>query len=197
MPPHAAGGAFDDAPGAAELAADLIAVARQADRQAFARLFRHFGPRVKGYLLRLGADDAAAEDLMQEVMLTVWRRAPTYDPRIAGVSTWVFTIARNRRIDALRRAPRLPDDIDDPALRPATAPAPDAVAAAQQWEQKMAAAITALPAEQAEMLRLAYFDDRSHSDIAAALNIPLGTVKSRLRLAIARLRAVFEPEDKP
>ena len=200
MPPHPAGGAepFRSPPaaGAAELAADLIAVARDSDRQAFARLFRHFAPRVKAYLMRLGSDDAAAEDLMQDVMLTVWRRAPTYDPGLAGVSTWVFTIARNRRIDALRRAPRLPADLDDP-LRPAAAATPEAAADAQQWEDKMSAAIATLPAEQAAMLRLAYFDDRSHSDIATALDLPLGTVKSRLRLAIGRLRAIFKPEDKP
>jgi len=182
---------------AADLATDLIAVARRADRDAFARLFRHFAPRVKAYLMRLGADDAAAEDLAQEVMLIVWRRAPTYDPSLAGVGTWIFTIARNRRIDALRRRPRLPDDVDDPLLRPTPAPSPDAVAAAQQWEEKVAAAIGNLPAEQAEMLRLAYFDDRSHTDIAAALKVPLGTVKSRLRLAIGRLRAIFDSEEQP
>lgn len=173
----------------------LIAIARHGDRQAFAGLFAFFAPRVKAYLLRLGADDAAAEDLMQDVMLTVWRRAPSYDPTLAGVSTWIFTIARNRRIDALRRGRRPAVEADEPALLPSAPPSPDSALAAQQWEVRIGAAIATLPIEQAQMLKLAYFDDRSHSDIAAALNLPLGTVKSRLRLAIGRLRSLFEPED--
>jgi RNA polymerase sigma-70 factor (ECF subfamily) len=197
MTPFATGGDTEGALSVDSLGAALAAVARHADRGAFARLFRHFAPRVKAYLLRLGADEAAAEDLMQEVMLTVWRRAPTYDPSLAGVSTWIFTIARNRRIDALRRNGRPAGELDDPSLRPEPPTTPDDFAAAQQWEEKIAAAIEELPREQAEMLRLAYFDDRSHSDIATALNLPLGTVKSRLRLAIARLRSIFESEDKP
>jgi RNA polymerase sigma-70 factor (ECF subfamily) len=180
---------------AEEHAQAVQAIARHADRQAFARLFQFFAPRVKAYLMRLGADDAAAEDLMQDVMLTVWRRAPTYDPALAGVSTWVFTIARNRRIDALRRVKRPPIDADEPALVPSAPLAPDSAIAAQQWETRIAAAIATLPAEQAQMLKLAYFDDRSHSDIAETLKLPLGTVKSRLRLAIGRLRSLFEPED--
>jgi RNA polymerase sigma-70 factor (ECF subfamily) len=180
---------------AENLVAELAAVARHADRAAFARLFRHFAPRVKAYLIRLGADDAAAEDLLQDVMLTVWRRAPTYDPALAGVSTWIFTIARNRRIDLLRRGRRPAFEADDPALRPEAPPAPDAVADATQWEARIATAVAGLPREQAEILRLAYFEDRSHTDIAEHLKLPLGTVKSRLRLAIGRLRAIFESED--
>lgn len=175
----------------------LQAIALHGDRQAFARLFRFFAPRVRAYLMRLGSDDAAAEDLMQDVMLTVWRRAPTYDPALAGVSTWVFTIARNRRIDALRRVRQPPLDVDEPALVPAAPPLPDSAVAALQWEAKIATAIATLPPEQAQMLKLAYFDDRSHSDIAETLKLPLGTVKSRLRLAIGRLRSVFQPEESP
>lgn len=180
--------------GTSDMAEAVAAVAEGGDRDAFARLFRHFAPRVKAYLMRLGADNGTAEDLMQDVMLTVWRRAPTYDPALAGVSTWIFTIARNRRIDAVRR--RRPElDSEDPALRPDGPPAPDSALAAQQWESRIAGAIAALPREQAEMLRLAYFEDRSHTDIADTLNLPLGTVKSRLRLAIGRLRSIFEPEE--
>jgi RNA polymerase sigma-70 factor (ECF subfamily) len=180
---------------AAELRAAVLAVAQHADRAAFGRLFRHFAPRVKAYLMRLGADDAGAEDLMQDVMLTVWRRAPTYDPALAGVSTWIFTIARNRRIDAIRRGRRPEIDIEDPVLQPQAPSPPDSTVAVQQWEARISRAISGLPAEQAEMLRLAYFEDRSHTDIADALNLPLGTVKSRLRLAIGRLRSMFEPEE--
>jgi RNA polymerase sigma-70 factor (ECF subfamily) len=196
MAPFTPGRDTEGALSVESLGAALAAVAKHADRSAFAHLFRHFAPRVKAYLLRLGADEAAAEDLMQEVMLTVWRRAPTYDPSLAGVSTWIFTIARNRRIDALRRSGRPAGELDDPSLQPNAPASPDDFAAAQQWEEKIAAAIENLPPEQAEMLRLAYFDDRSHSEIAGALNVPLGTVKSRLRLAVGRLRSIFESEDK-
>lgn len=170
----------------------IEAVARRRDRAAFAELFGHFAPRVKAYLMRLGSDAASAEDLMQDVMLTVWRRADSYDPAQAGVGTWIFTIARNRRIDALRRERRPAFDAEDPALRPEPPAPADQVTAAQQWENRLGAALRELPPEQSEMVRLAYYEDRSHSDIAQRLNIPLGTVKSRLRLAVARLRARFD-----
>lgn len=195
MPGNVSDRGSEDAARAAKLAAAVLAIAQRGDREAFAALFRHFAPRVKAYLMRLGADDAAAEDLMQDVMLTVWRRAPTYDPTLAGVSTWIFTIARNRRIDALRRGRRPELDAEDPVLQPQAPSSPDSAVAAQQWESRLAGAIAGLPTEQAEMLRLAYFEDRSHTDIADALNLPLGTVKSRLRLAIGRLRSIFEPEE--
>jgi RNA polymerase sigma-70 factor (ECF subfamily) len=142
--------------------------------------------------MRLGSDAAAAEDLMQDVMLTVWRRAESYDAAQAGVGTWIFTIARNRRIDALRRERRPQLDAADPALQPEPPAAADQVTAAQEWEERLAAALRDLPPEQGEMVRLAYYEDRSHSDIAQRLNIPLGTVKSRLRLAVARLRSRFD-----
>jgi RNA polymerase sigma-70 factor (ECF subfamily) len=171
------------------MAAAVAAVAQRQDRAAFGLLFAHFAPRVKAYLLRQGADAASAEDLMQEIMLTVWRRAASYDPAQAAVSTWIFTIARNRRIDALRRARRPEVNADDPAFQPAPAATADQAVEAGQWQARLRAAINDLPQEQSEMLRLAYFDDQSHSDIAASLKLPLGTVKSRLRLAIGRLRA--------
>ncbi|MBI3507061.1 MAG: sigma-70 family RNA polymerase sigma factor [Proteobacteria bacterium] len=173
---------------------DLAAVARFQDRAAFARLFAHFGPRVKGYLLRLGADQGQAEDLTQEVMLTVWRKAPAYDAKLAGPATWIFTIARNRRIDSLRRDKRTRLDVDDPGLLPEPETLPDRSLDAGRWERRLAAAIDELPAEQAQMLRLAYYEDRSHGDIAQSLRLPLGTVKSRLRLAVARLRSMFETD---
>jgi RNA polymerase sigma-70 factor (ECF subfamily) len=173
---------------------DIAAVARFQDRAAFARLFDHFGPRVKAYLLRLGADKGQAEDLTQEVMLTVWRKAPAYEAKLASPATWIFTIARNRRIDALRRDRRGKLDPDDPALLPEADALPDTALEAGRWEKKLAAAIGGLPPEQAQMLKLAYFEDRSHGDIAQSLRLPLGTVKSRLRLAVARLRSIFETE---
>lgn len=174
-------------------AADVEAIAAHGDQQAFARLFDHFAPRVKAYLLRLGVEAAVAEELMQEVMLTVWRRADSYNPALAAVSTWIFTIARNRRIDARRRDARPEFDPEDPALAPDPPPAADAVVATAQFQARLAVAIDALPAEQAQLVRLSFFEDKSHGDIAADLRLPLGTVKSRLRIALARLRTMFEP----
>ena len=166
----------------------MVAVAQQRDRAAFMRLFDHFAPRVKGYLIRIGADPTVAEDVAQDVMLTLWRRADRYDPRQARVSTWIFAIARNRRIDVLRRTRKFDEELDDPSLAPpAPTPADETVSAAQ-WAEQVRAAIAELPAEQAELVRLAFFDDLSHSEIAAERDLPLGTVKSRLRLALARMR---------
>jgi RNA polymerase sigma-70 factor (ECF subfamily) len=125
-------------------------------------------------------------------MLTVWRRAAQFDRNKAAVSTWVFTIARNRRIDTLRRARRPEIDPEDPALvREPDDPADRVVEAAQRRES-LHAAVAELPEDQAKLLRLAYFEDKSHSVIAEELALPLGTVKSRLRLAMGKLRAALE-----
>ena len=166
----------------------LLAVGRARDRAAFAALFGHFAPRLKAYLRRLGTDAQAAEELVQEVMLLVWRRAETFDPAQASASTWVFTIARNRRIDALRREQRPEIDPDDPALVPDPVEPADRALETAQANGRLQAALKELPQEQAELLRLAYFEDKPHSVIASERGLPLGTVKSRLRLALERLR---------
>ncbi len=170
----------------------LLAVGRDRDRAAFAALFGHFAPRLKAYLRRQGCDAAGAEELVQEVMLLVWRRAETYDPAQASASTWVFTIARNKRIDVLRREQRPEIDPDDPALVPALVPdrpeSADRRLETQESAGRLREALKDLPPEQAELLRLAYFEDKPHSVISVERGIPLGTVKSRLRLAMERLR---------
>ena len=162
------------------------------DRQAFAALFKHFAPRVKGFLMRCGAPAELAEDLAQETMVTLWRQAARYDPARAAVSTWVFTIARNLRIDHHRRAASAPvdDEMQDTLARLPDEPgaAPDARLLVGQREQGVRHALAALPAEQAQVLRLSFFEDEPHARIAQALGIPLGTVKSRIRLAVAQLR---------
>ena len=168
--------------------ADMIgAIAARGDRAAFAALFEHFAPRVKSYMLRLGAEPQLAEELAQETMLAVWRKAAAFDRAKAAPSTWIFTIARNLRIDAARRS-RRGDPIEDPSDAPDAEPAPDAVLVAAQSEGRIQQALGALPPEQAEVVRLSFFSDKPHSEIAEALKLPLGTVKSRLRLAMARLR---------
>ena len=175
--------------------ADLVeAVAARRDDAAFARLFAHYGPRVKAYFRRLGTAEDRAEELMQDVMLTLWRRAEMFDRRRASVATWLFTIARNRRIDVLRREYRPQVDASDPALVGEAAPAADDQLQASQRERRLRLALAALPVEQADLVRESFFRDRSHSAIAEELRLPLGTVKSRLRLALAKLRGALKDE---
>jgi RNA polymerase sigma-70 factor (ECF subfamily) len=169
----------------------VVAVGRNGDRSAFKRLFDHFAPRVKGYLMRLGASDALAEDLAQEAMLTVWRKAAQFDPEKASAATWIFTIARNLRIDAVRRERRPEFDPADPGLRPEDArPADDAMDWAQA-ERRLQAALADLPHDQSQIIELSFLAEKPHSLIASELGLPLGTVKSRIRLAMARLRVAF------
>ena len=178
-----------------EALADLIeAIALRADKAAFAQLFRLFAPKIKGYLVKLGAGPQA-EELTQEVMLTVWRKASTFDRKQASVSTWLFTIARNRRIDAIRKERRPELDPEDPMLVPEAPLSPDEQLQARDREARVAEAIKALPPEQAELLRQAFYLAKSHSEIAAEMKLPLGTVKSRLRLAFGRMRKVLEGEE--
>lgn len=186
---------IDRAAAAARDLNDLVlAVARQRSRPAFAALFGHFAPRLKSYLMRLGAEAGQAEELVQDVMLQVWHRAETFDPVQANASTWVFTIARNKRIDAVRRERRPEIDLTDPALVPEPVVPADRTLEAGQENARLNAAIGALPNEQAELLRLAYYEDKPHSTISAEQGIPLGTVKSRLRLAVDRLRRLLREE---
>jgi RNA polymerase sigma-70 factor, ECF subfamily len=171
----------------------IHAIATRGDRDAFVALFTHFAPRVKAYLLRLGLDGAVAEDLSQEVLLTVWRKAAQFDPVRATAAAWIFAIARNLRIDTARRTQRTPRP-PDPVDQSAPVPAADAILAAEDRGARVRAALATLPVEQADVIRLAFFDDRPHSEIERALGIPLGTVKSRLRLAMSRLRGLLEDE---
>jgi RNA polymerase sigma-70 factor (ECF subfamily) len=167
--------------------ADLIAaIARTQDQAAFARVFRHFAPRVKAFLMKSGADEALAEECMQDVMATLWNKAHLYDPSRAAVSTWIFTIARNRKIDLLRRYAR-PEPEDLP-WGPDESPDQADVMALQQETTKLAEAIRTLPEKQRHLIEKAYFGDLTHSEIAAETGLPLGTIKSRIRLALERLR---------
>jgi RNA polymerase sigma-70 factor (ECF subfamily) len=177
----------------------VLQIAETQDRTAFAQLFAYFGPRLKSYLMRLGSPEAEAEDLLQEVMVTLWRRAGGFDPRLASVSTWLFTIARNKRIDRLRRDKHIDWEADDPALIAEEAfgdpvPGADHAYDLAQQNDRLRAALALLPPEQASLLQQAYWEDRSHRDIAETTQIPLGTVKSRIRLALTRLRAVLKDE---
>lgn len=169
----------------------MLLVARDRDRGAFTRLFALLAPRLKSYFLRLVVDPVRADELVQEVMLVVWRRAASYDPRRAAVSTWVFTIARNLRIDVARRERRADIELDDPALV-TDLDRPDEQVDASRRAEAVRTALAALPTEQADVVRCAYFDGMTLADIATERAVPLGTVKSRVRLALQRLRAALE-----
>jgi RNA polymerase sigma-70 factor (ECF subfamily) len=184
-----------------DLCAWMAAVARASDREAFAALFRHFAPRVKSYLMRGGSTAELAEELAQETMVALWRRAVTYDPARAAVSTWVFTVARNLRIDHHRRRageaplPAFAEDADCETARDADgewAAGPDESAMASELQVHIRRAMEALPPEQALVVRLSFFEEHAHGRIAEQLGIPLGTVKSRIRIAIAQLRRTLE-----
>jgi RNA polymerase sigma-70 factor (ECF subfamily) len=164
----------------------LVQVRDHQDRAAFATLFRHFAPRVKGFLMKSGAGAALAEECAQEVMATLWQKAHLFDPARASVATWVFTIARNKRIDALRKDRRAePEELDwGPEPEPDQAEAMEA----QEETDRLGRALASLPEKQRALIERAFYGDLSHSEIAAETGLPLGTIKSRIRLALDKLR---------
>jgi RNA polymerase sigma-70 factor (ECF subfamily) len=169
-----------------EWVAQIEAIRDAQDQQAFGELFRHFAPRVKAFLMKSGSTAEFAEECTQEVMATVWRKAHLFDGSKASVATWIFTIARNRKIDMLRKA-RRPEPEDLP-WGPETAPSQAEVMALQQETAHLGRALAALPEKQRQLIERAYFGELSHSEIAAETGLPLGTIKSRIRLALDRLR---------
>lgn len=179
----------EDQPSMEEL---MLAVRSRRDVDAFEVIFKHFAPRVKAYMAKLSADTQTAEELMQETMIAVWNKADQFDVAKGALSTWIFTIARNQRIDAVRRARRPEFDPTDPAFVPDEEQPADMRIAERQSASQLRAAMADLPKEQSTLLELAYFEESTHSAIAKKLNLPLGTVKSRLRLAFNKLRAALD-----
>lgn len=171
----------------------LAAIAGSGDRTAFVALFGRYAGRIKAFLIRSGASETMAEEAAQEVMIQLWRRAGSFDPGKAKAATWIFTIARNKRIDLIRRDARAAQAPDEPTAEVDPAPAAETVMADQARDAQVREAIAALPPDQLEVVRRAFFVEQSHSDIAAELDLPLGTVKSRLRLAFRRLRDSLGP----
>ncbi|SHI02473.1 sigma-70 family RNA polymerase sigma factor [Marivita hallyeonensis] len=170
----------------AEWVDELVRVRDQRDEAAFIRVFQHFGPRVKAFLMRTGMDAALAEECAQEVLVTVWNKAHLYDASRASPSTWIFTIARNKKIDVLRKQKR-PEPEDLP-WGPEAEPDQADVLGLQQESEQLGRALRDLPEKQRELIEKAYFGDLSHSEIAEQTGLPLGTIKSRIRLALDRLR---------
>ncbi|TYC70026.1 sigma-70 family RNA polymerase sigma factor [Stappia sp. BW2] len=172
----------------------IVKVAKDRDRAAFIELFDHFAPRLKGYLMKQGADEALAEEVAQDVMMTLWRKADLFDPRKSNASTWLFRVARNRRIDRIRRQKSAALDQEDPSLQPTPLPDIAEEMDARLREDRVRAALSQLPDEQRNVIRLAFFSGQSHSEIAEETGLPLGTVKSRIRLAFGRLRQLLETD---
>jgi RNA polymerase sigma-70 factor (ECF subfamily) len=170
----------------------LTRIAEQRDRAAFASLFDAYAPRVKSFMMRKGASSEQAEDLVQETMIAVWSKAQMYVADRGSVTTWIFTIARNLRIDRLRREKTsLYSDIDDYDAESTDAPQDDALGRLQE-DGYVAKALAQIPEEQRKLLILSYVEDLPQSEIAKRLQIPLGTVKSRMRLAYRRMRKLLE-----
>ncbi len=179
----------------AEWASLVGAVAEKGDRAAFTRLFDHYVPRLESYLMRLGTDQATAQEVSQDVMLTVWRKAALFDPTKSSVTTWLYRIARNRRIDVARRD-RLDyiDPLDSAFESVADDIRIDHLMDMQQREEVLRVAMRELPEEQLSLVKLAFFESLSHNSIADRTGLPLGTVKSRIRLAFTRLRRALESQ---
>ncbi len=165
---------------------DMLRIRDDRDESAFIKVFEHFGPRVKAFLMRTGMDAALAEECAQEVLVTVWNKAHLYDASRASPSTWIFTIARNKKIDVLRKQKR-PEPEDLP-WGPEAEPDQADVLGLQQESEQLGRALADLPEKQRELIEKAYFGDLSHSEIATQTGLPLGTIKSRIRLALERLR---------
>lgn len=169
----------------------VVRIAVDRDRSAFVTLFDHYGPRVKALLIRGGATPSAAEELAQETLLAVWRKAHLFDPTRASAAAWIFTIARNLRIDSLRRGSAALHEaglfIEDEG--PAQ---PDAILSGAQDAERVRAAMRSLNADQAQAIEMAYFQEQTHSEISRSLGVPLGTVKARIRFGMMKLRAFIE-----
>jgi len=172
----------------------LQSVGQGQDRIAFAELFGHFGPRVKSLMLKYGAPNELAEEIVQESFAIVWRKASQFDADKAAASTWIFTIARNKRIDILRRQNRPEPDMNDPAMTPDPFPNSEELMSGKQRALAVQRALAKLPEAQREVLHRSYFSEETHSEIAESLKTPLGTVKSRLRLALAKLRTLIDED---
>jgi RNA polymerase sigma-70 factor (ECF subfamily) len=169
----------------------LRRIAADRDVAAFEALFHRYAGRIKGLLIKGGATPGDADETAQEAMLAVWRKAEQFDPARAGAATWIFTIARNRRIDMIRRARRPAPDPNDPLFHPDPEPPAETGLAAAERDALLREAVAALSSDQRTAVRLAFFEGLSHPEIAARTGAPLGTIKSRLRLAAKRLRTAL------
>lgn len=185
-------GAGSDIPPGEDPETLLKRVALNRDREALSRLFALFGPRVKSMMLKLGATNSVAEDMVQETFLAVWRKAHLYSTERGAAVTWIFTIARNLRIDQFRRQSNRPyEDLEDVSLA-SDEPSSTVIVEQREIVDRVGLALKTLTPDQQEVVRLSFIHDLPHAQIAEKIGIPLGTVKSRLRLAYERLRPMLE-----
>jgi RNA polymerase sigma-70 factor (ECF subfamily) len=173
--------------------ADLLhRVASARDAEAFRMLFQAYAPRVKSYMMRQGSDPQMAEELAQETLMMVWRKAALYSGAKGSATTWIFTIARNLRIDRLRKEVAWQPLPENPGEEISLDPTPDEEVSERERRDRVRAVLKELPADQTEVVMLSYIEGLSHSEIAKRLSLPLGTVKSRMRLAYAKIRDALE-----
>lgn len=186
--------AENEALSGAELDRLIQVIAAERSREAFTLVFKHFAPRLKAFLMKSGLQPNTAEELAQETMLAVWRKASYFDPARAGAATWVFTIARNLRIDYLRRYRPMMAADDCLPEQADGAPSGEMILVAAEQEERVRSAMQSLSAEQSAVVKLSFFSGKAHSEIAKELDIPLGTVKSRVRLALNKLRSLLDDD---
>ncbi len=177
-------------------AREMHAIKTRRDQAAFARLFDHYAPRVKGFVMGAGVTAEMAEEITQETFIAIWRKSHLYDPKKATVSSWLFAISRNKKIDLLRRETRPTPDMTDPAAAPDAPPLQDDLLDQNEQAASLYEALETLPEDQRETIRLAFISGRSHTEVAQQLGIPVGTAKSRIRLGVAKLREFLEKKDK-
>jgi RNA polymerase sigma-70 factor, ECF subfamily len=180
---------------AAVFAEAIGEIANDRSEAAFEVLFRYFAPRIKSYCLRLGADASGAEEITQEAMVSIWRNAGQFDPAKASPSTWIFTIARNLSIDRFRKARRPEFDPNDPALVPEDQPTPDRLVEQAEMQDNVRKVMDSLSLNERNVLMLSFYENLSHGEISRQLSIPVGTVKSRIRLAFAKIRSTLDAKD--
>lgn len=185
----------DPRPRASGFVESISKIANDRDEAAFDVLFRYFAPRIKSYCLRLGADPSGAEEITQEAMVSIWRNAAQFDPAKASPSTWIFTIARNLAIDRFRRTRRPQFDPNDPSLVPDDQPLPDRLVEQTEKQENLRRIMETLSLNERNVLVLSFYENLSHGEISRQLSIPIGTVKSRIRLAFAKIRSTLDAHD--
>lgn len=190
--PSSSPGADSGQPDQAALTACIERIATRRDKAAFATVFAFYAPKIKSYLMGLRATSHLAEELCQEILLTVWRKAEQFEIYKGSPNAWIYAIARNRYIDEIRKTSKPPIDPYEFELTLPEAVATDRPLEAKEVSERLHEGLAALPEEQAEVVRMCFLEGKSHAVIARELDIPLGTVKSRSRLAFARLRSVLE-----
>lgn len=176
----------------AQTDANLIKrIAEDRDKSAFRELYDRYAGRIKGAIIKGGAQNGEADEAAQEAMLAIWRKADTFDPARAPAAAWIFTIARNRRIDMIRRQKRPEPDPNDPLYAPDPPVQPEAVVAAAKRDARVREALSELNDDQRTTVHLAFYEGLSQSEVAERMGSPIGTVKSRLRLAVTKLKAAL------